>query len=127
MSSLMNLHSALSDPRRYLHEIDKLHAKHALTNRLYELRQEGVCLAAFSFDRRRLARILAKSVSRGKYELKPAKTRHVPIGNKVRLLYDLCLTDLIVHGVVSTLITVRRDPKRPLGKKSGLSAGSSKR
>lgn len=100
----MKLRHALQDERRYLHAIDKLHTKHAATNRLHVVHQEGVSVASFSRDRKRLSRTLARTVGRGKYSLEPAQTRWIKIGNKRRMLYDFRLTDLIVHGVVASIV-----------------------
>ena len=107
----MDLSQLLGDEQLYLQAIDKLHRKNAKTNSLFKRTQQGVSLAAFAWDRKRLARTLARAVASGRYELQTAHTRSVKIGKKTRLLYDFQLTDLIVHDVVSSIIAKTIQPR----------------
>jgi hypothetical protein len=109
--SARRLAADLSDPRRYLEQIDRLHLKYSQGRRLFDLEQDGVALASFCLSRKRVARILAESVGAGRYALQPARARWVTIHGKPRLLYQLRLTDRIVHGVVSTLVNERVQPQ----------------
>lgn len=95
----------LSEPRWYLAEIDRLHVKHSLWRSLYEARQDGVPFAAISFDRKRLARVLADTVSRGAYVFEPGKVRQITVRGKERVVYAFRNTDRIVHGAVSAMLT----------------------
>ena len=79
----MRLHTALADPRRYRRQIERLHAKHLTTRRLYELRQSEVSLASFFLNRSTVARLLARTVERGEYRLAPAKIRTPSPRNRV--------------------------------------------
>ncbi len=100
----MHLHALLSDQQKYRDQIDRLHLKYSLGNRLYELEQDGVSLASICLRREKVARLLAKTVARGKYVLRPMQARMINVGAKQRLVYIPCLTDRIVHGVVATII-----------------------
>ena len=60
-----DLHECLRDPRRFEREIERLHKKHLLTRTLYELEQDKVTLARVIQRRSKVAKILARSVSRG--------------------------------------------------------------
>lgn len=100
----MDLQTSLRDSRRFLDQIDRLHEKNSRKNRLYDLEQEGVPLASLCMNRKKVARVLAQMVGEGRYELNPARLHLVSINGKLRKLYHLRLTDLIVHGVVAEII-----------------------
>lgn len=100
----MDLHAALADPRRYERQIDRLHRRHLFTRQLYELRQDEVSLASVILNRARVARVLARTVGRGDYEHEPAQIRRIRVEGKVRVVFALRLTDLIVDGVVSDIV-----------------------
>jgi hypothetical protein len=102
--------SDLRDQRRYLDQIDRLHLKYSQGRRLFDLEQDGVPLASFCLGRKKVARVLSETVGAGRYELQPAQARLVTIHGKPRLLYQLRLTDRIVHGVVAALINERVQP-----------------
>lgn len=103
----MDLSICLGDPQRYLDQIDRLHDKNSRRNRLYELEQDGVPLASLCMNRNHVARVLAKMVGRGRYELGPARIKNVTLNGKVRKLFQLRVTDLIVHGVVAEILNER--------------------
>jgi hypothetical protein len=100
----LSLHDALADRRRYEREIDRLHRRYLFTRQLYELRQDDVPLASVVLDRSRFARVLARTVGRGEYELEPSQLRTIRVDGKERVVHSLRLTDLIVHGVVAALV-----------------------
>jgi hypothetical protein len=104
------LHAALSDPRRYARQIERLHAKYLQTRELYELEQEGVSLASLVLNRRRVARLIARAVARGEYALEPARLRTLRVDGKARAVVACPLTDLLVHGVVSDVLQEAVDP-----------------
>lgn len=106
----MDLHRLLSDDRLYLTQIEKLHCKHLQSHKLYTLCQNGVTLASLSHNRRKLARILARSVSRGRYRFHPAQVREITVKDKQRKIYLFCLTDLIVQGALATVLTQAMRP-----------------
>lgn len=100
----MNVHACLADPRRYERQIDRLHERYLFTRHLYELRADDVSLASIVLNRRRFARLLARTVENGEYELQPARIREIRVDGKVRKVFAYTLTDLIVHGVVSGIV-----------------------
>jgi reverse transcriptase-like protein len=100
----LDVAAALADRRRYEHRIERLHQRHLLTGRLYDLRQDGVPLASLVMDRARVARLLARDVSRGDYALTPGEMRTIRARGKLREVYSCGLTDLIVHGVVADIV-----------------------
>jgi Reverse transcriptase (RNA-dependent DNA polymerase) len=100
----MDLHARLSEPRRYQRELERLHAKHLRTHRLYELRQSEVPLASFVLNRARLSRLIAGSVAGGQYEIEPAQIRTIVANGKLRTVFAFRLSDLLIHGVVAGII-----------------------
>jgi hypothetical protein len=106
----MDLQAVLSDYRRYEAHIEKLHEKYSDGPRLYTLSQQGVSFATISLNRRPFARLLARTVGKGDYQLTPARTRWIRVNGKDRLIYVFCLTDLILHGVVATALTEAMRP-----------------
>ncbi len=106
----MDLHAALSHPRRYRRRIQRLHERHLFTPRLHDLRQDQVSLASVSVHQTAVARLLARAVKRGEYSLGPARVRTISTGEKERVVFDYALTDLIVHGVVADVLTRALEP-----------------
>lgn len=100
----MDLHACLSDSRRYQRELEKLHAKHLRTHRLYELRQSEVPLASFVLNRTRVSRLIARSVEAGQYEIGSARIRTIEANGKERAVFAFRLSDLLIHGVVAGVI-----------------------
>ena len=107
----MKFHACAADPRRYERQIDRLHERYLFTRQLYELRADDVSLASVVLNRRRMARLLARTVERGEYELQQARIREIRVDHKVRKVFAYSLTDLIVHGVVSGIV---EDAAQPL-------------
>lgn len=99
----MNWISALSQPARYLRQIERLHKKHASRSTLYELRQADVPLATLHRERRAYARRLAREVTRGGYVFGPVELRAVLL-DRVRTLYAFGLQDALLSGVLTELL-----------------------
>jgi hypothetical protein len=106
----IDLHAALSDPRRYRRRIQRLHERHLFTPQLHELQQERVSLASVSVHQTTVAKLLARAVNRGEYSLGPARLRTINAGGKERVIFACTLTDLIVHGVVADVIAEALEP-----------------
>jgi retron-type reverse transcriptase len=106
----MHLYALLNDQQKYRDQIDRLHLKYSLGNRLYELEQDGVSLASICLKREKVARLLARTVARGKYILRPMQACMIKVGGKQRLIYLPCLTDRIVHGVIAAIIEAYMRP-----------------
>src|SRR3954452_1705993 len=100
----MDVQACLADQRRYERQIERLHQRHLLSARLYELRQEEVSLASIVMQRARVAKLLAREVARGSYELEPGELRPIRVKGKNREVFACRLTDLIVHGVVADIV-----------------------
>jgi hypothetical protein len=100
----VDLHALLSDRRRYERQIERLHERYLLTSRLYELRQSNVSLASIVMNRGKVARLLAREVGEGRYELEPGELRTIRARHKLREVFACRLTDLIVHGVVANIV-----------------------
>jgi retron-type reverse transcriptase len=98
------------DAKRYEAQVESLHLKYLQDNRIYQLQQNGIAFAAISFDARDFSQRLADTIAAGQYQFTPATTRVLRVGDKKRLLYQFQLTDLIVHGVVSSVINEAMEP-----------------
>jgi hypothetical protein len=101
----------LADRRRYERQIERLHQRYLLTSRLYELRQDDVSLASIVINRGRVARLLAREVSGGRYQLEPGELRTIRARHKLREVFACRLTDLIVHGVVADAVQEAIEPR----------------
>jgi hypothetical protein len=106
----VDLHAQLADPRRYERQIDRLHQRYLFTPQLYELEQDDVSLASVALNRSRVAKLLARTVARGEYEPGPAQIRRITVEGKVRVVFALRLTDLIVHGAVADVLEEAIEP-----------------
>jgi hypothetical protein len=107
----VDLHALLSDRRRYERQIERLHQRYLLTSRLYELRQSNVSLASIVMNRGKVARLLAREVGEGRYELEPGELRTIRARQKLREVFACRLTDLIVHGVVAEIVREAVEPR----------------
>ncbi len=107
----MDLHALVSDRRRYERQIERLHQRYLLTSRLYELRQSNVSLASIVMNRGKVARLLAREVGEGRYELEPGELRTIRARHKLREVFACRLTDLIVHGVVAEIVREAVEPR----------------
>ena len=106
----MRTQATLADRRAYERQIERLHQRSLLTGRLYELRQDDVSLASIVINRGKVARLLAKEVGRGRYALEPGVLRTIRVRDKTREVFACRLTDLIVHGVVASLVQDAVEP-----------------
>ncbi|MBX7158270.1 MAG: hypothetical protein K1X66_07785 [Verrucomicrobiae bacterium] len=94
----------LSEAKRYQIQISKLHLKHAQSRRLFSIEQDEVALASVIRDEKRFAKLMAKTVAQGEYELKPARLRTIVVNGKERELFHFRLSDYLLHGVIADLI-----------------------
>jgi Reverse transcriptase (RNA-dependent DNA polymerase) len=100
----LDVQACLADRRRYERQIERLHERYLATSRLYELRQDDVSLATIVLNRGKVARLLARAVERGEYELEPGELKTIRAKDKLREVFSCRLTDLIVHGVVADIV-----------------------
>ena len=101
----MDVQALLADRKRYERQIERLHQRYLMTSRLYELRQSDVSLASIVMNRGRVARLLAKEVADGTYQLEPGELRTIRARHKLREVFACRITDLIVHGVVADIVS----------------------
>jgi hypothetical protein len=106
----VDLHRELGDRRRYERQIGRLHRRYLFTGELHELTQGDVSLATVASHRSRVARLLARTVRRGRYRFEPGTRRLIEVGGKDRVVYAFGLTDLVVHGVVADVILEAMTP-----------------
>lgn len=102
---LAALRARLGDRHRYERQIDRLHQRHMSDGGLWTITQQGVGLGSVVMQRGKVARMLARAVSRGEYTLGPARLRSVRVGGKDRTVFRYDLFDLIVHGVVADILS----------------------
>jgi len=107
----VDIHALLTDRRRYERQIERLHQRYLMTSRLYELRQDNVSLASIVMNRGKVARLLAREVAEGRYELEPGELRTIRARGKLREVFACRLTDLIVHGVVADIVQEAVEPR----------------
>lgn len=107
----LSLHALLSDHRTYERQIDRLHRRHLLTRRIYELQQDDVSLATVALNRSKVAKLLASTVAAGDYRLEPARIRTIRTGGKARTVFAYRLTDVIVHGAVGNILQEAAEPR----------------
>jgi hypothetical protein len=106
----MDVHACLSDSRRYERQIERLHRLHLFRRTLDMLQQDGVSLERIVSSRRRVAKLLARTVARGEYRSEPATLREIVADGKVRTVFAYRLTDAIVHGVVADVLEEQLAP-----------------
>lgn len=103
--------SALADHRRYERQIDRLHQRHLFDGGLYRLTDGEVNLATVVMHRSQVARLLARTVARSEYRLRPAVVRDILVEGRHRSVFEYPLLDLIVHGVVAEVLTELVEPR----------------
>jgi hypothetical protein len=94
----VTFHDELGDYRRYEQQIARLDSRHR------GFHQNGLSLTHVNFHRSKVARMLARTVSEGRYESAPARRKTIVVNGKERVIFSYQLTDLIVHGTVAELI-----------------------
>jgi hypothetical protein len=95
---------------RYRHEIERLHQKHALTPKLYSLRQDGLSLAGFKISADEASRHLAKLVEERRCQYQPAQIRQITVKGKQREIFVFSLVDTIMHGAVASMLREAIEP-----------------
>jgi hypothetical protein len=106
----VDVQALLGERRRYERQIERLHQRYLMTSRLYDLKQSDVTLASIVINRGKVARLLAREVAEGRYELEPGELRTIRARHKLREVFACRLTDLIVHGVVADIVQEALEP-----------------
>jgi hypothetical protein len=104
------VHGALADRRRYERQVDRLHQRHLFDGGLYRLTDGEVSLATVIMHRAEVARLLARTVGSGAYQLRPAVVRQIVVEGRRRTVFAFPLLDMIVHGVVAEVLTELVEP-----------------
>jgi hypothetical protein len=104
------VHAALADPRRYEMQIDRLHQRHLYDGGLHKLTEGEVSLATVVMHRAHVAKLLARTVERGEYEVRPATPRTILTDGKQREVLAYPLLDLVVQGVVADVLAEAIEP-----------------
>jgi hypothetical protein len=94
----VNFHESLGDGRMYEGQIERL-------QRNGRRNQPGeVSVARLNFNCSRIARLLARTVTRGQYISGPARRKTIVVRGKERVIFAYGLTDRIVHGAVAQIL-----------------------
>lgn len=106
-----NLPKLVGKTRFYRDEIASLHNKFQGQASSHHRSPTNLSFRVTVIKRHRLARLLAKTVRKGKWDPQPAKLATVEIEGKERVLVRLSLIDRIVHGAVARMLTELHRPK----------------
>ena len=90
----------LSDPKLYLNEIDRLHQQLQKNHKLFDKKQNGAQFYQISMQRKKIAKMLARSVSQQEYELTICQQNWIDIAGKSQPLLSYPITDRIVIGAL---------------------------
>lgn len=93
----------LGDHRIYTRRIDRMHEKALANGRLYDWEEDGVSLAQVLYNRRTVARLLARTVRRGEHAFQPGRLRTLA-DDKERTVVSFGLIDTIVHGAIGDAV-----------------------
>lgn len=106
-----DLRRALTSPRSFRRQIERIFDRTLLSPARHALRQDGVSLDALFDGQRPISRILARTLAGNRYEFAPGRIRTIRVNGKSRDVFSFRLTDLIVQGVVTEVIA---EATRPL-------------
>lgn len=98
------LRRALTDPRSFRVQIERIFDRTIFSPARHALRQDGVTLDALFDGQRSISRILARTLAGDRYEFGPGRIRTIRVNGKSRDVYSFRLTDLIVQGVVTEVL-----------------------
>ncbi len=105
MEMPLDIDKVLSDPDAYESAIQHIYEKRRLKNQSFREAYLGVNYIAIDMKRRRLARLLAKTVASGQYELSPVDMWMLEHGGKWRPAHRPTLPDLIVGTVIARVLS----------------------
>ena len=104
------LAAALADHHRYEVAIDRLHQRHLDGRARFALAQDGVSLSSLALHRSSVARMLARSVAAGEYQIGDATLREIRVSGKRRLVFMYQPFDLVIHSVVAGILSEALEP-----------------
>ena len=81
---MTDLHRALRDRARFRRQIERLFDRVPPAAKAWILREEGVPLDALFDRRRRLARLISRTIKQNAYEFRPGRIREIRVQGKRR-------------------------------------------
>jgi hypothetical protein len=96
----------LSNAAYYEAAIEKLHKKFAADtpDKLHEEHEGGYSFTQVFYDKKKIAKILAKDISGGTYKFSPAFINKMHVGGKLRDIYGFTLFDRIAHVAMYSML-----------------------
>lgn len=98
----------LSNPRLYISEINKLHAKWLGQGKLFS-KEDEISFYQISLHRNKFAKLLAKSIKKKIYNFEINQSTLLAIGSKTQTILVNSLTDRIVHGALFKILSTLSD------------------
>ena len=95
----------LSLPQTYIDEIQNMHEKARIAGTLFSDTQNDVAFYAFSLQRNKVAKLLAKSIKNETFQYGVASESWVSIGTKMKLMTRQSIIDRVVHGAIFSFLT----------------------
>jgi hypothetical protein len=99
----------LTDPSRYVRELERLRVKVDGTRRSATLTEDGVAFGDLVLDLPRLGKLIAREIAGGTYAPRPGWMKRVLL-DKPRDIFYCGAIDLVVHGVVGAIIAEAIEP-----------------
>ncbi|CAN5432609.1 hypothetical protein BH10PSE19_BH10PSE19_10960 [soil metagenome] len=93
--------SCFTDTSLYLRQIDKLENLLLKQKKIYSVSQDGVGFFNFSFEKKRVAKLLAKTVKKGQYQFQPVEFNSNSYQDSQTVF---CITDQIIHFALAELL-----------------------
>ncbi|MDI1353192.1 MAG: reverse transcriptase domain-containing protein [bacterium] len=94
----------------YAEHIEQYVKKSFHKNKLFDLCQHKIPLIQFDSDKKRLAKILTRAISKETYTISPPKLRWIYNKDKIRAIYDYYLVDKIVLKVFAQFLNELYQP-----------------
>ena len=95
----------LSLPQTYIDEIQNMHEKARIAGTLFSDTQNDVACYAFSLQRNKVAKLLARSIKNETFQYGVASESWVSIGTKMKLMTRQSIIDRVVHGAIFSFLT----------------------
>ena len=101
----LNLDDVLADPDYYSDAIQKVFEKKNMNAKAYNEAEKGVSYYGAFLQHRSLARVLARTVSRGNYRCSPVELWSIRLRKKTREAHLPTFTDQIVGSVIYRVVS----------------------
>lgn len=100
----LQTHSRFTDPSLYLRQLDKLEQLLLKKKKIYSVSQDGVGFFNFSFEKNRVAKLLAKTVKNGQYQFQPVEINPNCYRDPQTIF---SITDQIIHFAVAEVLAAQ--------------------